>query len=139
MLAQTELLLPDEGSVEEETGAQLQALPDCVLISERHPQKPFVGLLISAVGKKLLPPSSQTRNSQPLDLRWQDPRTHVPKTCGTMVSKEGNQLLPVATHPNPKTPLRAGGCHTPGFPRLLVVSLSCEANGQGPAHSKWMQ
>lgn len=34
MLAQTELLLPDEGSGEDETGAQLQALPDCVLISE---------------------------------------------------------------------------------------------------------
>lgn len=44
MLAQTELPLPDEGSGEEETGAQLQALPDCVLISERHQQKPFVGL-----------------------------------------------------------------------------------------------
>ena len=63
MLAQTELPLPDEGSGEEETGAQLQALPDCVLISERHQQKPFVGLVIPAVGKKLLPPSSQTRNS----------------------------------------------------------------------------
>lgn len=35
MLAQTELLLlPDEGSGEDETGAQLQALPDCVIISE---------------------------------------------------------------------------------------------------------
>lgn len=34
MLVQTELLLPDEGSGEDETGAQLQALPDCVLISE---------------------------------------------------------------------------------------------------------
>lgn len=34
MLAQTELPLPDEGSREEETGAQLQALSDCVLISE---------------------------------------------------------------------------------------------------------
>lgn len=63
MLAQTELPLPDEGSGEEETGLSFRLCLIVSLFQSATSRSHLLGFAISAVGKKLLPPSSQTRNS----------------------------------------------------------------------------